>query len=236
MNPAENAPQAQENPNNQAQETETQAEEQTDSIESTQSEETSETQEQQGDDMIPKKSYEVVAEKYRKNKAELEKIKQQQEEAAEAKLKEGKKFEELYQKKENELNELKSQYTQEKKLGALKMAGINAKAKDPELLGKLVNLDEIELNEDGNVNSDALQGIIKGIQKEKPFLFGEDSQPSNDNVGNSGGGNPQEGSANPTTMKRSELPIDHAEYKRQKISERIERGELTIIDDLAQNA
>jgi hypothetical protein len=185
-------------------------------------------------EMIPKESYEVVAQKYRKMKSEFDKLKGEREKAEENKLKESKKFEELYNKKDQELNELKSQYEKDKKASAIKMVSLNNKAKDPELVQKLINLDQIELDEDGNVNQDAVEEMIKGIQKEKPFLFGEADQSSpTDNLGSSGGANEGGGTGGVvTTMKRSELPIDHNEWKRQKITERRERGELTIIDDI----
>lgn len=61
--------------------------------------------------------------------------------------------------------------------GALKSALSDAKAKSVSTVMKLVNRDEIKINEDDTVDTDSLMSIITKIKSEDPILFEEVEAP-----------------------------------------------------------
>ncbi len=137
---------------------------------------------QDKDEVVPKKAYLEVTKdmlKYKKELREyqtkLEELAKQQKEAEEAKLAEQKKFEELARLKSKEAEELeaalraeRSNYTKTLKLNRL-IQEIGELVK-PEYIN-FANLDNIEVDENGNILEDSIKKEADRFKQEHPHLL-----------------------------------------------------------------
>lgn len=159
-------------------------------------------QQPQGNDgkTIPVESYNVVAEKYRKAKEELDKIKADKENDDKKKLEEQGKFKELAEAKEKELLNLKAQVSEGVKTRAIDTEARKMGAVDTEVVVKLLDLNKITVSEDGTVDSNVITQALEGLKKSKPYLFNATTTPMGSN-----GGAPDGGATQAKKFKRSQL-------------------------------
>jgi len=136
---------------------------------------------QKQEDFVARKAYEQVTADLHKNKkakkdllARVNELEAQREAQEKAKMEEKQQFEELYKKSEAEKAALLQQIEQEKKQllaqrkkSALKQELGNIK----EAYLGLANVDGIELNEDGTINSESVRHIANTFKQEHPALI-----------------------------------------------------------------
>jgi hypothetical protein len=128
-------------------------------------------QNSQPDNQIPKHRFDEVNNKLK----ELQTWKEQQEAKAkadqEAALKEQKKFEELANLREKELNETKAQIQQQKIESAIERAAVKAGAVDSEAVLKLIDKSSITVDATtGNITG--ADEAVKSLLTQRPYLTG----------------------------------------------------------------
>lgn len=183
----------------------------------------------EADKTIPVESYNIVADKYRKAKEELEALKAEQAENARKAQEEQGKYKELYEQAKAELDAKGKEILQVKKIDAIKTALRNSNAKNPDVAIKLLDLDKVALLEDGNVDLNTITSQVKTLQETDAYLFGSEPAPT---IGNPSSGSPEGGTAGIKTFKRSQL-ADSAFYVQNEkdILEAMRTG--NIIDDVS---
>ena len=179
-------------------------------------------------EVIPKASYDVVAEKLRKANAILERMQKEKEDAERKQQEESGKYKELY---ESEVAKNQKLVTEQQTI--LKKSAITSElskmgAKNPEIASKLLDLDKIELSEEGSIKIESVEAQVKTLLEKEPYLFGKE-EPKN--IGNSTGGTPENGATTTTTFKRSQLADSkfYAEHEAE-IMTAMRNG--TIINDI----
>jgi len=107
----------------------------------------------------------------RASKAEkaLAKLTQKADEDAEGKLKDDKKWQELAEKKEKEVEALNARVTLASKTRSIIEEAIKLGIKDTDAATKLIDLKTIELDEDGKPTNAA--EVVKALAKAKPYLI-----------------------------------------------------------------
>jgi len=172
-------------------------------------------------------SYEVLASKQRQVTKEKEERERKEKEAEDARLAEQGKFKELAESKDKEIENLKGNYTREKKVNALQAEAMKLGAVDLDAVVKLANMDEVKLAEDGSIDQATVTKVVEDLKAGKSYLFSEGGQR---NIGSDGGA-PNGGSGTPT-FKRSQLR-DHEFYKthEKEIEQAYREGK--IVDDLS---
>ena len=178
------------------------------------------------DDVIPKASYDVVADKYRTIKAELDKLKEKQEEAEKRQLEKKGKFKELAEKSSKELQQLKSNYNLERKTNALKVKALEIGTVDVDAVVKLANLEDVVLTEDGQVEEGSINKVLENLKSTKSYLFSEQRKVT---VGGEGG--TPEGGTEIKEFRRSQLK-DTKFFDENKEAILKAQAEGRIIDDV----
>jgi len=133
-----------------------------------------------------------------KEKNDLKKWKEEREkadaEAEQKRLEEQGKHKELADKAAKERDEANAKLSNYVKVSELKVAALKVGCVDPDALAKIVDLNDIEVDKDGNVDNAKLTALIEKVKTEKAYLFGTAQTPNN--VGSKGGA-----PANPTGQK-----------------------------------
>jgi hypothetical protein len=116
-------------------------------------------------DMIPKASYDAVAEKYRANKAELDTLKAQHSEL-ETQI--------------TAFSEKESKFVDAIKSQAVNLELTKAGTIDTELASKVLDMSSIEFDAESlSVRTESIASQIDGLKESKPFLFQKpEKQPS----------------------------------------------------------
>ena len=176
---------------------------------------------------IPVESYEIVADKYRKTKEELETLRRTQEEANRKAQEEQGKYKELYEGTLKQLEETKNQAKTIQKVEAVKNLLRTKGAKNPDVAIKLLDLEKVEVSEDGTIKAEVIEAQVKTLQETDGYLFGENKA----TIGTSQGGNPDGGTSSVKQFKRSQL-LDSKFFSENKeaIMEAMKTG--NIIDDI----
>lgn len=130
----------------------------------------------QGEDTIPKASYEAVRDKYKEAKAELETLRKELKDKEEAELKEKEKYKELYEKKEEETNALRENLNATRIVQAVQAEAIKQGIQDTDAAVKLVNMSDIEVGEDGTLSG--VKGAVESLKSEKPYLVASSGKPN----------------------------------------------------------
>jgi ribosomal protein L20A (L18A) len=156
---------------------------------------------------IPKASYDVVAEKLRKEKeareqaeAKLQEIEKAKQAEEEEKAKKNGEFEKLLEDQKAETEKLRGQLKESAKSQAIAKVASELGSRDPELVKQII-AGKIEVSEDGTVDEAKVKELVESVKTEKPYLFGEVEKPS---IGNEGGA-PNGGQQDKPTFKRSQL-------------------------------
>lgn len=147
----------------------------------------------------PKSGDWVPAAKLSEINRELKKYKDAEAKAAEAKLLEDKKYEELIANKDKELGTYKSKYEDSIKFASFAEEAVKAGVVNARDAYKLADLSDIEIDDNGGIKGMAEK--IAKLKEEKPYLFngasgavGGPSNPGgtggNNNGGNNAGGKP----------------------------------------------
>lgn len=154
----------------------------------------------------PKSGEWVPAAKLSELNRELKKYKDAEAKAAEAKLLEDKKYEELIANKDKELGSYKSKYEDSIKFASFAEEAVKAGVVNARDAYKLADLSDIEIDDNGGINGMAEK--IAKLKEEKPYLFngasgavGGPSNPGGTGGGNNGGNN---NPGNKPTYKESE--------------------------------
>lgn len=176
---------------------------------------------------IPVESYEIVADKYRKTKEELENLRKAQDESNRKAQEEQGKYKELYEGTLKQLEETKNQAKTIQKVEAVKNLLRTKGAKNPDVAIKLLDLEKVEVSEDGTIKAEVIEAQVKTLQETDGYLFGE----TNATIGTSQGGNPDGGTSTAKQFKRSQL-LDSKFFSENKeaIMEAMKTG--NIIDDI----
>ena len=114
---------------------------------------------------VPYDRFQKVITERNEAKAKLDKLEKTQKEAEEKKLKEQKKFEELYQKTQKDLQEKTAEVTKEKRLNKTIIEAKKLNIVDPEAAFLFIQGKIDEKNEKGSVET-----LLKDLVKEKPYL------------------------------------------------------------------
>lgn len=176
---------------------------------------------------IPVESYEIVADKYRKTKEELENLRKTQEEANRKAQEEQGKYKELYEGTLKQLEDTKTQAKTMQKVEAVKNLLRTKGAKNPDVAIKLLDLEKVDVSEDGTIKAEVVEAQVKALQESDAYLFGDNKA----TIGTSNGGNPDGGTSSPKTFKRSELL--NAEFFNKNKADIMEAMKMgNIIDDI----
>ena len=160
----------------------------------------SDTEAEDTTEYIPKQSHDVIRNKYKEAKEEREQLKKQLEELQ--KQNQGEDQGQKLQETEQKAQEYRQKYENTLKETKLQQLASKYEAKDTDTVKKLVDLSEVEIDEDGTVNTTDLDEQLRSLQQEKPFLFGEEKAK---NIGNSSGNAPEGGTKETPWIKESEL-------------------------------
>ena len=160
------------------------------------------------------------------NNQELKKLKEEQQKAADEKLKNDKKFEELAANKEKEASDLKSQLEKMRVDQSLTTLLYKEGVTDLEAALLLIDRSGLEVKDSG------IEGTDKAVEKlktDKAYLFG--SNGNNTQLGTSSNGQNGQGQQSPSKFKRSQL-ADRKFYEenRKEILEAMKAG--LIEDDI----
>lgn len=145
-------------------------------------------QEQPKSEVVSRKAYEEVTRDMHKNKQKakelemaLNEVKSQLKAQEEAKMHEQQQYKELFEKRDAELEQVRSEVQKERsrfarsvKVSALKQE-LGGKVKDQYL--NFANLDAIAVNEDGTIDSESLRNVANDFRKEHGQLI-----PSNESA------------------------------------------------------
>ena len=178
-----------------SQEDESQTEEGTD-------ETSSDTEEEDQTEYIPKKSHDVIRNKYKQAKEEREQLRQQLDEMQKQSRGDGEDQSQKLEETEKKAEQYRQKYENTLKETKLQELAAKYEAKDSDTVKKLVDLSEVEIDEDGTVDTTDLDEQLRSLQQEKPFLFGEEKAR---NIGNSSGNAPEGGTKETPWIKESEL-------------------------------
>lgn len=148
-------------------------------------------QSDEDDDFTPQKSEKEYARMWRETSAEAKKYRLKNQDL-QAKLEqfeqekmqsEGKK-DELIQKLKKQVDEFKNglqdktrKYADRMIKSQLKAEAAKAGCIDPDALIQIANLESLEVSDDFDVSEDSVKGLLKDMQKAKPYLF-QKEQPS----------------------------------------------------------
>lgn len=178
---------------------------------------------------IPKHRFDEVNSELQKYKKAEEKRKAEQAEAEKKRLEDEGKIKELLEKEKSEKAELQTKYERSAKANALKVEALKQGTVDADAVVALSNLDDVELSEDGSVNTQTVTAVIEKLKSEKAYLFGEGGS-NNTTIGNKGGA-PNGGSSQTPYFKRSQLR-DSKFYEENKTEIMKAVREGRIIDDI----
>ena len=137
-----------------------------------------------------------------KARAELTEVERHKQEAAQARA---------------ELESTRAEIDSEKNANALKLAAMQAGAKQPDLVLQLADLSTLEFEGGRVIGVDAL---IKGLQKEAPELFSSGQVAAS----GSGGGNPSDGAPRPSVQQMKDMSRDQFREFEAKVA----RGEIKL--------
>ena len=185
--------------------------------------------EKDGVQYIRKDSYDVVAEKARIASDEKKKREADDAKAKEDELRKKGEFETIAKQKEDEALNYKQKFELSVKNNALFVEATKLGAIDLDAVSRLVDLSKVELSEDGSVKPESITAVLESLKAEKAYLFGATPTPTN--IGNPGGGAPNNGNPATRTFKRSELQ-NHAFYKANEVEILQAYKEGKIIDDI----
>lgn len=177
---------------------------------------------------IPKSRFDEETKKRREAEDKLAKIEADRKKKEDEDLAKRGEFETLAKQREEELTNYKQSQILKDKRNALKMAGIEAGTVDKEALAQLADLEQITVDDDGNVDESSVKALVDKMKEEKPYLFGEGGE-GNTNIGSRGGA-PANGNQT-KTFKRSQLR-DSAFYAENETEILKALREGRIIDDV----
>lgn len=184
-----------------------------------------------GKTYVVKDSYDEVAKKARERKATIDKAEADKAAAEKKQLEEEGKYKELAEKQKAENERLQAQITSDRKTSALKTAALAAGAQNADTIAKLVDMEQIQVGEDGTVNAEAIKAAVDGLKESQPFLFAEGQQ-TQQPVGNGNGGAPQGGTGGGTQQfYRSQLQ-DSKFYQENRDEILAAERNGQIIDDI----
>ncbi len=159
---------------------------------------------------------------------ELKKLKEDQTKKDDEALAEQKKWEELANKRGQEIETLKSSLSEQQTNNALTQALAKESVVDLDAALKLADKGKLKLNEDGSI--EGMDEVVNSLKTDKAYLFGSSNgtppkvgSPSNNN--NNGGGEP----SGPAKFKRSQLS-DRAFYVEHE-KEILEAANAGLIED-----
>ncbi len=152
----------------------------------------------------PKSGEWIPVAKFNEINKELKKFKDAEAKAAEAKLLEDKKYEELIANKDKEISDYKSKYENSIKFAAFAEEASKAGVVSASDAYKLADLSDVEIDENGTVKGIAEK--IAKLKEEKPYLFNGATGPVGgpSNPGGNGQGGGEKTSNNKPVYKESE--------------------------------
>lgn len=184
-------------------------------------------------DMVPKASLDAVSEKLRLANQKIADFEAAQKKAADEaekakadKLKKDGELQTLVDQQEKTISDLKKQMAESNRNTAIREVAQKLGAKDPSDMVTLIG-SQIEVSEDGTVDTAKVEKLIGDVKTSKGYLFGEAQKP---NIGTPGGA-PPSGGGEPT-YKRSQLQ-DRAFYTEHRDDIIKAQREGRIIDDLS---
>lgn len=136
------------------------------------------TEQQPADNTVPYSRFDEVNKAKKAAEAELDKLRKQAEDAANATLAEQKRFEELYQKEqakaaalEKRFEEMQAQVKRDRIMAAIEAAARAADFADPADAHVFLDVGSIEIGEDGKVKE--VETLVKNLAKSKPYLVAQ---------------------------------------------------------------
>ncbi len=158
----------------------------------------------------------------REKAAQADKLTESQRKAAEDKLKEEKKWEELSQQKETENATLKEQIKTSNINSALTALLVKENVVDLDGALKLVDRSQISVDDNGTVTG--IDGALTALKTDKAYLFNGSSQPNVGNPSNPTGTQP----TGPMKFKRSQLTQEFINANKDEVYKAMNAG---LIED-----
>jgi hypothetical protein len=122
------------------------------------------------DGYIPGAKFAEVNDELKRYKKAEEERNAAEKQAAEAKMIEDKKYEEVLKAKDGEIETVKAQYQNSIKLVAFTTAALKEGVMDAQDAFKLADLSQLKVNDDGTI--EGMDEIVKKLKETKPYLFG----------------------------------------------------------------